>query len=266
MSFIDIQDPKKRDAIVADYLATVKRIQRRNLNERAEDLIKEEKRNELFKPVVVSTEKSTATLHKELKDLKESFKIPAVEEEEPAYIPNKYDELIRKIEPIQLDNYYSIQKVDDDEYKLGNKVVTVDGSSNIIVDGVHYPGTDGLWLLIMTKKPNDDSYDFNDLASYKKLVKQTNLSTNPSNVTQSSRPTTTYKYRQIISSLGGEGIQFLPGDIKGLSSKLNVLLAEYAAGNKTSTRSEIVSILDELLRRKRISRSEYNNINNHLSK
>ena len=38
MSFIDIKDPKKRDAIVADYLATVKKIQQRNLNERAQDL------------------------------------------------------------------------------------------------------------------------------------------------------------------------------------------------------------------------------------
>ena len=40
MSFIDIQDPKKRDAIVADYLATVKKIQQRNLKESAQDLVK----------------------------------------------------------------------------------------------------------------------------------------------------------------------------------------------------------------------------------
>ena len=54
MSFIDISDPKKRDSIVADYLATVRRIQQRNLNERAEDLTKEEERNELFKPIIDS--------------------------------------------------------------------------------------------------------------------------------------------------------------------------------------------------------------------
>ena len=46
MSFIDISDPKKRDTIVADYLATVRRIQQRNLNERAQDLIKEESSRE----------------------------------------------------------------------------------------------------------------------------------------------------------------------------------------------------------------------------
>ena len=64
----------------------------------------------------------------------------------------------------------------------------------------------------------------------------------------------------------GKGImmQFLPGDIKGLQTKLNYLLAEYRAGNRLSTRNEIVSILDELLRRKKISRKEYKDINTFL--
>ena len=38
MSFIDIKDPKKRNAVAADYLATVKRIQQRNLNEKVQNL------------------------------------------------------------------------------------------------------------------------------------------------------------------------------------------------------------------------------------
>ena len=45
------------------------------------------------------------------------------------------------------------------------------------------------------------------------------------------------------------GRNFLPGGIKGLETKLNLLLAEFRAGN-TSTRNEIVFIIDELLRRK----------------
>ena len=32
----------------------------------------------------------------------------------------------------------------------------------------------------------------------------------------------------------GNGIQFLPGDIKGLPTKLNYLFAEYQAGNRSS--------------------------------
>ena len=63
----------------------------------------------------------------------------------------------------------------------------------------------------------------------------------------------------------GSGTIFLPGDIKGLVTKLELLLAEFHAGNKT-TRNEIVSILDELKRRKEISRERYQSINNYLGK
>ena len=52
----------------------------------------------------------------------------------------------------------------------------------------------------------------------------------------------------------GSNIQYLSGDIKGLQTKLNYLLAEYLAGNRSSTRNEVVLILDELLRRRKISR------------
>ena len=67
-------------------------------------------------------------------------------------------------------------------------------------------------------------------------------------------------------SVDGTGIRFLPGDIKGLNIKLNLLLAEFAAGNRSSTRNQIVGILDELKRRKRISRKDYTDINSFLAK
>ena len=67
------------------------------------------------------------------------------------------------------------------------------------------------------------------------------------------------------SKQSGSGIQFLPSNIKGLQTKLNYLLAEYRAGNRSPlTRNEIVSILDELLRRKRLWRKEYRDINTFL--
>ena len=55
-------------------------------------------------------------------------------------------------------------------------------------------------------------------------------------------------------------IQFLPGDISGLQTKLSYLLAEYQAGNTFATRNQIVAIADELLRRKHISQEEYHDI------
>ena len=57
MSFFNIKDPKKCDAVVADYLATVKRLQQRNLYEKAQDLARDENLKEMFNLVVQSTEK-----------------------------------------------------------------------------------------------------------------------------------------------------------------------------------------------------------------
>ena len=69
------------------------------------------------------------------------------------------------------------------------------------------------------------------------------------NITSSLSPHP-YTYIQSIleEEKEGTGVQLLPGDIKGLKTKLNLLLAEYRAGNNSSTRNEIVSILDELRR------------------
>ena len=257
MSFIDITDPKRRDAIVADYLATVKRIQRRNLDERAEEVTKNDENERLFNPIVKSTEKSTAALAKEIIPMR-------------AELRNINEKLSVKKEddiddPAQIDHYFGIEKDGNGDYVMGNKVVEIDESSNIYVDGVRYEGTPGLWSLIKLKKPDKEMYTFKDLSSYKDLTRRTDVMNHPRNVTKNSRPKTTYKWRQILSSFGGSGLHFLPGDIKGLKTKLNLLLAEYAAGNRTSSRNEIVVILDELLRRKSISRREYTEINSYLS-
>ena len=77
------------------------------------------------------------------------------------------------------------------------------------------------------------------------------------------------KWKTIFQRFGdflheGSGIKFLPADINGLQTKLAYLLGEFQAGNTAATRNEIVSISDELLRRKNISQSEYRRINDFL--
>ena len=50
MSFLNITDPRKRDSIVDDYLATVKRLQHRDINERAQDLGRQDDLNRMIEP------------------------------------------------------------------------------------------------------------------------------------------------------------------------------------------------------------------------
>ena len=62
---------------------------------------------------------------------------------------------------------------------------------------------------------------------------------------------------------GGRGIIYLPGTIEGLKEKLILLLAEFQAGN-TTTRNEIVAILDRLRDRNAITEHEYIDYNDCL--
>ena len=64
MSFLNITNVKKRDNIVAIYLATVKRLQHRDINERAQDLVRQDDLNRMFEPVVESTGKLTKAITK----------------------------------------------------------------------------------------------------------------------------------------------------------------------------------------------------------
>ena len=57
----------------------------------------------------------------------------------------------------------------------------------------------------------------------------------------------------------GEGITFLPSDIKSLQHRLRLLLGEFKAGNR-ATRNEIVGIVDNLLERNKISRIDAKDI------
>ena len=61
----------------------------------------------------------------------------------------------------------------------------------------------------------------------------------------------------------GTGISFLPSDIDSLHKSLRLLLGEFKAGNR-ATQNEIVAIVDNLLDRKRISRTEAREINKFL--
>ena len=297
MSFLNIKDPKKRDAIVNDYLTTVKRLQQKNLNEKAEDLVRQDDIERALEPVVRSTGKSTETITNELIPIKEEIKALNLqlknqehdrdgqkekveeeeeEEKEEELLPNIVQVYYEKLPKEKLDKYFGVIMEEGNRYKMGDKYVRVK-ESDLIIDRKKYIGTPGLWSLIMRKRPT--GYTADDLATYRDVVLQTNAMNSPNNVEPTSRVTSTKKWRDIFPLFGdldnrlpsrsyaeaeGHGLVFLPGDIKGLETKLTYLLGEYRAGNRTSTRNEIVSILDELLRRKSISRKEYNDINNFL--
>ena len=240
-----------------------------------------------FQPVVQATEKSTKQITSEIKDLKEKAKKkPSKEPVSQAlyYYFNQYDES-------KLDKYYGVYE-EDDVYMMGEKEIKVDGYNNIHIDNTVLKGTPGLWRLIMMKKP--DIYSEDEKRDYKELVDRTNVFNFPHTTKSSDRPTSTSKFTFLENLLKGleenleeeesekdkknseseeeseeedevdekvgTGIYFLPGDINGLIRQLHLLLAEYRAGNKSATKTQIVAILDELLKRKYLNQDEYNGV------
>lgn len=262
MSFLDIKNPTERDKIVNEYLSTMRKIQQRTQDEKALSLATRQQLETEYSPITSATEKATKAitdelvpLHEEIKNLKRTPRIMIRKRtwDENSDL-NAYD-YYQKYNS-GADKYFAIRE-EQDQLVLGDKEVHLD-NNNIIIDETEYQGSPGLWRLLMLNDPTDYSDD--DYHIYQEIARSTDLINNPQR-RRNGRPTTTIKYT-ILESHEGHGI-FLPGDIKGLEQKLNVLLAEYSAGNKT-TRNEIVYILDELLRRKKISMREYTDINTFL--
>ena len=286
MAFIDIKDPAKRDEIVADYLSTIQHIREQNENDKAIGLARQIHLEQTFKPIVSATEKATAAITNEIKTEKNSSHSLSARKkrkftDERSGEFNVFD-YYQRMDKKDLDQYFAIQRIGDNTLVLGDKEVVVDNDSNITVDGDKmYRATPGLWDLIMLSTPKDGSFNNDDVRQYIDLARRTNLIDNPHNVAQNSRVTQTKKYKMLKAltpkenqevkqeeeeeKKSGSGVQFLPGDIKGLQTKLNLLLGEYRAGNKSSTRNQIVSILDELKRRKRLSKKDYREINTFIA-
>ena len=127
----------------------------------------------------------------------------------------------------------------------------------------------------MLNNPELTEYTDKDLENYLELAEYTDLINNPRVL--KGKPYKTMKYKFLKKHFGefeeqsdeepqpaskrkkvdGEGI-ILPGDINSLQKRFQLLIAEREAGNVDATTPEIVAILDEFLRRKRLTRPEYN--------
>ena len=71
MSFYRIEDPRKRDALVEDYVATMKRIRERAKKERMGDTYHRQELEQHFVPVVKSDEIMAEEIAKALKPIRQ---------------------------------------------------------------------------------------------------------------------------------------------------------------------------------------------------
>ena len=239
----------------------------------------------LFKPITESQKETKESLVQELKPIQEGLKeLPAI-----AYPPqlqaiapppegdeDEDEEGVMQVGRIAhryLSDYAAKQNVDktfgiyknpvDKQYYIGNQPIDIEGN-NLIVGEKEYEGTPGLWELIISKQPDEGIYTRTDFDNYTMLLLETSA-LKQNNHPEETRPKSSrgWKWRHLLRDIWinrrefeGQGTVVIPSDPVALTERLKLLLASKAAGN-TGVRNELVSICDELLRQKKISKTLY---------
>ena len=174
----------------------------------------------------------------------------------------------------EIDHVYGAYFVNPQTTMLGDKDLVVAADDSIVIDGVRYAGTPGLYALIFKDKPEEREYTANDLKTYGNILLTTNaFRRGHSGQVLGSKG---YKYKNIIAPLLAQrkapstarkapstvkkGAGSVPramrvtddkidyvhwDDPNELVDRLRLLLASRQAGNNAHE-NEILSIIEEL--------------------
>ena len=317
MSFIKVKDPRKREELVKEFIETRKRIKDNFVARKVGEAEYQTGLTKLFKPVT-ETQKTTAKeiteaqkeavekITKELLPTQEGLeKLPTVislpqyqaieEYKKEKNLGTKAIKALDYLKPEDKTTFGMYFK--DGDFRIGDKKVDIKGN-DIIINGITYIGTDGLWELIMKDEPQEGIYTEEDYLKYGKILKQTNAiyqGNNPNQNKPKSSKSTKWKYliKPIWEDIkkqkdedetedeegdayslfdedpqpgtSGEGLKILPSDPNALINRFDLLFSSKKAGH-TGVRNEIVSILDELKRQGVISVQDYKKLNRIIKK
>lgn len=179
-------------------------------------------------------------------------------------LPRKYIEGLARDTKGTYDVTYGV-RFDPEEgtLMLGDAKFEVDGR-DIVVHGIKFKGTPGLYDLIFKKIPVEHTN--NDLTNYRDILQRTNAHKVNHDPTKRIKASQSGKYRNIIKILmetpmqlrskkkvgkgllevTGKAVDYVPWkDPNKLVNRLRVLHASQAAGN-TSHTNEITNIIEEL--------------------
>ena len=207
MSFLKINDPLKRDAIVKEYLELKKKIRSNFLSERVGEQQLQTDLSKFYKPITETQKATTREITEGFKPVKEGLEtirreiqyIPDIvsdtvaikkyeeeleeeeleeeekkKKEEEAYfsqeVLNQLDDRFKG----KIDKIFGIRREKDDKFHLGSKVIGVDDNNIITIENIKrkFTGTPGMWELIVNESPKD--YTEKDYNDYKYLMTITN--------------------------------------------------------------------------------------------
>jgi hypothetical protein len=279
--FLRIDDPKKRDKIVEDFLKTRKNIKQNFEQDKLLNIGFREETQKLFKPITESiTEQKTSILDKISDNEKlltsNQGKIYQKLKELPAITSGSKPIMVSGL----IKNYLSDQNersnagysirydATNRQYTIGNSLINFD--NNVMeIAGHRYEATEGLMELLTKKDPDIDKIIEEDYEDYKEILFNTNAlyqNFDPSTRRVNSNKSEMWKlistklFPNLIKKKGGKlcdkYITYLPSDPISLIDQLQLSIASYTAGNNGEY-NKIYSILDELLKQKIITKNNY---------
>ena len=184
MSFWNIKDHEIRDAMIKDYLSTVKHIQQRSEDERLGSLTQRTLLEETYRPVVKSQEKASKEIVKGIVNLRESLvdRQQAGPSSSSSLSSDLGPRAIRfvnrnRIQDPTLDRSFGIRYTLAHGPVIGNTPITLRGD-DIVIGNKVYDGTKGLWSLVTDKnvkqidraEPTDEDYE-----NYARILQETNV-------------------------------------------------------------------------------------------
>ena len=222
MSFIKVNDPRKREELIKDFIETRKRIKDNFVAQKVGEVEYQTGLTKLFKPVTETqkatakeiTEAQKATAEKftsELLPIKEGIEelptklfrkiYPSIEFKASDIInfgPLAVDSLLKAFTKKDIDKFYGIY-AEDGKFKIGDKFITIE-KDNIIINDIPFIGTPGLWELVTLKNP--EKYVEDDLKKYRKLVILTNTAYQNNNPDQNKpRSSKSNKWKYLIKPI-----------------------------------------------------------------
>ena len=208
MSFLKINDPLKRDAIVKEYLELKKKIRSNFLSERIGEQQLQTDLSKFYRPIT-ETQKATAReITEGLKPIREGIeKLPEVmkpigedEEEEKHFSENVLKQISDRFKS-DVDKIFGIKKIGNN-YHLGSKMLYVDDNNIITIENneKRFKGTPGLWELIISEFPMN--YTNEDYNNYKHLMTITGAMYRNNNSKQTNpKPANNDKWKYIVGPI-----------------------------------------------------------------
>jgi hypothetical protein len=271
--FLQIDDPKKRDKIVDEFLKTRKNIKQNFEQDKLLNIGFREETQKLFKPITESiTEQKTSQKENMAILAQNQGKIYQKLKELHAITESKHIMISDLIKNYLSDNTkrsnagYSIRyDATKKQHTIGNQVIKFDNNAMEIA-GHPYEATEGLMILLTKNAPDKSKVYEEDKEDYKRILIDTNaLYQNFDPITGRVNSNKSEMWNFISNELFPGGFKKKGGKLKtitfpnSLINQLQLSIASYTAGNNGEY-NKINSILDELLKQKIITKNEYEKI------